>query len=80
MKLLTVWSRSRLGEWVAEASHPEARVRGLLCIPVGGGVLGRDGLYRIALPQGVMPSELIRHPEAASGMVAIPLTNRRAAS
>lgn len=80
VKLLTVWSRSRFGEWVAEGSHPEARVRGLFCIPVGGGVLGRDGLYRIALPQGVMPSELVRHPEVASGMVAIPLVARRNAS
>lgn len=77
---LAVWSRSRLGEWLIERSYAEAYVRNVLRIPVGGGHIGEDGRYYIALPQGVVPSELIAHPAVVSGEVAIPLASRRAAS
>lgn len=76
MSFLAVWSRSRFGEWCVERSFEERYIRNVLRIPVGDGRLGEDGRYYIALPQGVMPSELIRHPDAASGMVAIPLVRR----
>lgn len=79
MKRLTVWSRSRFGEWCVERSYEERYVRGPLAIPEGGGRVGPDGRYYIALPEGAMPSDLVRHPDvAASGEVPIPLARRRA--
>jgi hypothetical protein len=73
--MLTVWSRSRFGDWVVERSYPEQHVRGALGVPEGGGVIGRDGRYYIALPQGVHASPLIEHPGAAASLVR-PLSRR----
>lgn len=76
---LTVWSRSRFGEWLIERSYAEQYVRNVLRIPAGSGrVSGEDGRYYIALPQGVHPSPLVRHPGAPteSGTFALPLVRR----
>lgn len=66
---LSVWSRSRFGEWLIERSYPEPYVRNVLRIPAGAGRVGDDGRFYIALPQGVHPSPLIEHPAAACALV-----------
>ena len=63
---LTVWSRSRYGEWLIERSYYEQYVRNALKIPPGDGRVGDDGRYYIALPQGVMPSTAVIHPAMRS--------------
>lgn len=75
---LTTWSRSRHGEWLIERTYAEQYVRNVLKIPAGSGRVAEDGRYYIALPQGVHPSPLVRHPgaPAESGAFAIPLVQR----
>lgn len=75
---LTVWSRSCDGVWLIERSYADIYVRNVLRIPAGQGRLGDDGRYYIALPQGVHPSPLVRHPASGEFPAAIPLVSKRA--